>query len=485
MDLPRDLIYAVRGLGRSPGFTATVVLTLGLGIGAATCLFTIVDGFLLRPLPYGDPGRLVRISSVNQSGSGGRSSWADLDDWRSQASTLASVAGYWPMRATLRDPAGATSISLAMVTPGFFGVFGSAAIQGRFCDAPQEAVISAALWHGSFHGASDIVGRAVLMGGKVYTVVGVLAPQFRYPGLTDVWVPLSGYDSDDRLADRGGRYLAIVGRMKADIQLTQVQANFDTLARQLATRYPATNREIHQRVIPLRDAEVGDLRPYLLLVLLVSGALLAIGCGNVANLLLARSLDRTHEVAVRLSLGATRARIARQFLIEGTVLAWMGWIAGMIVAQGGVVLFDQLPIPKPAWLTLGVDLRVLGFSLALSLVASLVFSLVPVLRAWRVMPAWSVQGQVGSRGGRSATRLGDAIVAMQLAVTLVLVVAGGLLVRTMRNLGTVDPGFYSERLVIAGVAPDESGDRSPSMRTAYIDRVELALRISQAWTLWA
>src|SRR5262249_24324165 len=227
--------------------------------------------------------------------------------------------------------------------------------------------------------------------------------------------------------------------------------------------------------IPLRDAEVGDLRPYLVLVLLVSGALLVIGCGNVANLLLARSLDRTHEVAVRLSLGATRGRIVRQFLVEGTILAGMGWITGMIVAEGGLVMFERLPIPKPSWLRLGIDARVLGGSLALAAIASLVSSLAPVFRAWRITPAWSLRGK-GSGRDRGTGRLGDAIVAMQLALTLVLVIAGGLLARTMLNLGMVDPGFRSVGLVIAGVAPDESDDRKPSARMAYIDRVELALR---------
>lgn len=484
-----DLNYALRRSATRPGFAAAVVFTLSVGIGSSTALFSLVNAVLLRPFPYEEPDRIVRVVSVATKQQTSRpNSLPDLEDWRTQNATFVDLAACWPMRTTLVGREAAQSVIVTLTTPELFRVFGTKPILGRTFlpeeDRPggdvQRAVLSFEFWKTKLGGDPNVLGRAVMLQGTSYTVIGIMPQQFRYPGRTDLWVPIATFRADDRLKSRGGRYVLVIGRLKAGVSVSQAQADLDTISARLAKEYPNTDKDIRPHLITLRGDEAGDIRPYLLLLLGVVGIVLLICCGNVANLLLTRAVSRRREIAIRLALGAQRSRLIQQMLLEAVVLSVLGGILGLVLAYWAVrALPNLVPVPLPVWIRIDMDWVVLAFSILLSLATSLLFGLAPALQSSRAELTDYLHESARSSPGSASSRFRNGIVVAEVALAAVLLNGAGLLERTFFNLQSTDPGFSTERLVIANVVPDRPTPSRDAVTayTSYFRRVMEVLRV--------
>ena len=487
--LLQDLKFGLRMLAKNPGFTAVAVLTLALGIGANTAIFILANAVLLRPFPYNRADRIVRVVSVEiKSQTSGRSSLPDLEDWRNQSATFTDLAACWPMRTTLAGAEAVQSVTVALTTPELFQVFGVKPIMGRaFLPEKnssgrdvQRAVISYDLWQTRFGRDAKILDRSVMLQGTSYRVVGVMPKEFRYPGRTDVWVPIASFRSDDRLKSRGGRFVLVVGRLKDGVSVSLAHADLATISARLAKEYPNTNRDISSRVMTLRDDEVGNVRPYLVLLLVVVSFVLLICCGNVANLFLARAASRRLDNAVRLVLGARRRQLIRQLIVEALGLSLFSGMLGLVLAYGVIRSFPKLvPVPLPVWIKINMDRVAMAFTVFLSLLTSLLVGLVPALQSSKAALIDHLrEGAIASPGAASG-RFRDAIVVAEIALALMLLNGAGPLGKTFLNLQWTDPGFRTDRLVIATVVPDRPlPTRDATVgHTSYFHRALEALRV--------
>jgi putative ABC transport system permease protein len=450
----RDLRHATRQLVRAPGFSAVVILTLGLGIGATTALFTLVDAVLLRPLALPRPDRIVTLWNVPWKG-GPRSkvSGPDHRDLAGASRSLARTATYRTGGTeAVAIGAGAENVVAAAVSGDLFELLGVSPRAGRgFSDDEREAggvaVIGDDLLRRSFGGdAARAIGATLKMVGRPFTIVGVMPPGFGFPDRTEVWIPVDTTFAAS--SSRGSHNYFVLGRLRDGVSLAQAQAEVDGIAGRLALQYPDTNSHSRMEVIPLHQVMVSEYRATLWLVLGAVGLVLLIACANVANLLLARGARRGHEIAVRATLGAGRARIVRQLLAESLLLAVAGGLAGVLAAHWGTdALVALSPRGMPGLERVAVDGRALLFAATVSLAVCLLIGLLPALQATRLdlRAALQVSGR-GIAGGRG--RLRGALVITQLAVSLVLLVGAGLLLRSLRQLAAVDPGYRAENLLV-------------------------------------
>ena len=454
----RDLRYSARMLIKSPGFTAVAVLALALGIGANTAIFSVVNSVLLRPLPYSDPGRLMQLweASARKGRSEIPASYPNFADWRDQNQVFEGVVAYSDWTFNLTGPGEPERIRSAIVSPAFFSVLGIKPIRGRvFLSGEDErgkdlvAVISESLWQRRFDSDPNIVGRSLNLDDKSFTVVGVIARGVQAPVLSDeieLWAPIShGFG----FTNRYGHYLNVIGRLKPDTTPQQAQADMNTIASRLEQQYPESNKERGVRVVSLGEQIVGNFRTSLLVMLGAVVFVLLIGAANVANMLLARAAARQKEMAIRTALGAGRWRIVRQLLTESMLLSLISGSLGLLVALWGINLLVALsPGDLPRVKEVTIDLRVLGFTLAVSLLTGILFGLLPALQASR--PNLNERLKAG---GRSATsdinrqRLRGFLVIAEIALSLVLLVGAGLLIRSFLRLQAVNPGFNSKNVL--------------------------------------
>lgn len=448
----RDLRYSVRMLIKSPGFTVVAILALTLGIGANTAIFSVVNSVLLRPLPYSDPGRLMQLWEVSarKGLSEMPASYPNFADWRDQNHVFEQVVAYSDWTFNLTGAGEPERIRSAIVSPAFFSALGIKPVRGRvFLSGEDErgkdmvAVISEGLWQRRFDSDPNIVGRSVNLDDKSFTVVGVIARGVQAPLLSDeieLWAPVShGFG----FTDRDGHYLNVIARLKPHTTPQQAQADMNTIASRLEQQYPESNKERGVRVVSLGEQIVGNLRTSLLVMLGAVVFVLLIGAANVANMLLARAAARQKEMAIRTALGAGRWRIVRQLLTESMLLSLVSGTLGLLVAIWGIDLLVALgPADLPRVKEVTIDLRVLGFTLAVSLLTGILFGLLPALQASR--PDLNERLKAGGRSATSGInrqRLRGFLVIAEIALSLVLLVGAGLLIRSFLRLQAVNPGF--------------------------------------------
>jgi predicted permease len=458
--LVEDVGYGLRMLRKSPGFTAVAVLTLALGIGANTALFSVVNGVLLNPLPYPDSGQVVTVASWFPGYGEGSSSYPGFLDWARLNHTFSSLAAYRQDSFNLTGEGGAERVSAMEISASFFPLLRVNPIVGRdfsFAEdqwgGPPAVILSGGFWRTKFGSSPHILGKTLNLDGADYTVVGVIPENFYFCcetlkfRLSDVYVPIGAWKNPwmrDRRVTPGVR---AVGRMKQGVTLAQASADMDGVARSLAAAYPDIDKDAGIVVTPLKEAMVHDIRPYLLVLLAAVGFVLLIACVNVANLLLARATGRGREFAIRAALGASQSRVVRQLLTESVLLAMAGGALGLLLASWGTLAaLAALPSALPRANDLRLDPRVLLFTAAISLFSGILFGLAPAIRTSRPdLHETLTEGGRGASGMRYRTQ--NIFVVVEMALAVVLLTGTGLTIRTLVNLWSVDPGFDSHNVL--------------------------------------
>lgn len=460
--LRRDVRYALRQLKKAPGFTAVVIVTLALGIGANTTVFSVVDAVLLRPLPYAQPQRLVEVQSRESNGiyEGSAVSYPDFFDWRAQNHSFTQLVSYQGESGTLTGVQRAVHLDGEAVAWGLLPVLGVAPEIGHGFRPEEEkagarvVLISHTLWASQFASDRAVVGRTLHLSGQAYTIVGVMPSSFRFPvnaPKNDYWTTLA-VDNDGTprsvTANRGSHSLNVLGRLKPGITVAQADADMRAIAARLAKQYPDTNTQHNSaRVQSELTVLLGDTRPLLLLIMGAVALVLLIACGNVGNLLLARTRQREREMAMRSALGASRARIVRQLLVESVALGLLGGAAGCALAFAATpavlrLIGDSVPRAADA----GVSLPVLAFAFAVSLASGILFGLLPACTsARRDLLTPLKEGGRGDTGGRH--RLGPVVIVGQVALGIVLTAGAGLLVTSFLHLAHSSEGFNPDHVL--------------------------------------
>ncbi|MGB2671582.1 MAG: ABC transporter permease [Candidatus Acidiferrum sp.] len=446
----QDLRYGLRMLAKSPGFTAIAILTLALGIGANTALFSVVNGVLLNPLAYPQSGQLVKIYGVTPGFDLASISYLNFLDWQRETRTFSSMAIYRNEDYNLVGTGEiAERVTGYMISADFFSTLGTAPILGRsfrtdddHVGAAPVVILGGGFWKRKFGASLDIIGKPIVLNGTSYTIVGVIPPGFTFYGQDrDVYTPV-GQWNDPIFHDRGVDVSSHgIGRLKAGVTLAEAKAEMDGIAQNLAAAYPVADKNVGIKLVSMKEDMVGNVQPFLIVLLAAVGFLLLIACANVANLLLARSMGRSREFAIRAALGANSMRVIRQLLTESMVLAGLGGALGLLLAFWGTkAVLGTLPGALPRANEVSLDSRVLLFTLALSLFAGIIFGLAPALKTARVnLEEILKESGRGSSGARQ--RLQGVFVAVEVAMALVLLVGAGLMVRSLAALWRVDPGF--------------------------------------------
>jgi len=482
-DLFQDFRYALRTLRQRPGFAAVAILTLALGSGATTIMFTVINGVLLKPLAYPEADQLVTLHGKTEKyGEQWGFSYPEFHDYQSTSRTLRSVAAWTYGGGTVTKPGEAEYLFGRHISSGLFSVLGVPLVAGR-AFLPQEdqpgaapvAVLGYGLWQRRFGGSPETIGQQIVVDGKPYTIVGIAPAELRLDGEADIYTPL-GQSTEPRMQNRGAFFIHVLGRLQPNVTLQQAQTELSVIARQLATQYPEDNQGRYMLAHPLSQEVVGDVRPTLWLLLGAVSLVLLIACVNVASLLLARAVSRRRELAMRVALGASRGRLVRQCLTESSVLGISGGALGILLAFVGIHPFVSLwPGSLPRAEDVQLDWRVLLFALGVSLLSSFLFGLAPALRAPRELER-SLRGGARSLVGNTR-RLHSGFVVAEVALAVVLLVSAGILGRTLLRLSSLDPGFNTQNVLSAHVALSPAVLQSPAKaRAAWEDVLDRARR---------
>jgi putative ABC transport system permease protein len=463
----KDIRYGVRGLLKHPGFTGLVVITLALGIGASTAIFSVVNSVVLRHLPYRTAERIVAIQEHDPNGKRGQSTSANFYDWRQQNTVFEHLSAIKITTTNLALSDHAERIDLAQTNADFFDIFGSTPQYGRlFIPQDEQAghepvvVMSHALWQRRFGSDPSLVGKSITLDGRNYNVVGIAPPGFQYPDKTELWLPPLRlvpelYPDQDVTQTRRMGYLTVVALLKPGVSLQQAAGEMETITARLRQQYPDSNNKRFNRVVSLHQHLVGDTNKLLWLLLGAVTFVLLIGCANVANLLLASGASRQKEIAIRVSLGASRWRVIRQLFTESMLLALIGGVVGLLIAFWGVAAITKLlPTDFPRLDEIQIDLRVLGFTFVASMLTGILFGLVPALQVSRsdIQEAIRETGR-GASGSRRQSRFRQALIVVEVALSVVLLAGAGLLFRSFLRLQSVDAGFVSQQVLTARLTP--------------------------------
>jgi predicted permease len=484
-DLLQDFRYALRTLRQRPGFAVVTLSTLALGIGATTVMFTVINGVLLKPLSYPEPERLVTLHGQTEKyGDQWGVSYPNFLDCKRTSRSLAPMAAWTYGGGTMSEPGDAEYVNGRQISSELFSVFGIPLARGRTFlpeedrpGAPPVAVISYGLWQRRYNGSPSAIGKPLVFDGKPYTVAGIAPAGFQLDGEADVFTPL-GQSTDLRMQNRAAYFIHVMARLLPGVTLAQAQAELAIISRHLAEQFPETNAGRGFQAQPLRQELVGDVRSTLWLLLGAVALVLLIACVNVASLLLARAVSRERELAMRVALGAGRGRLVRQCLAESAVLGLLGGALGVLLAAIGIrpfVLFWPGSLPRAEEVRL--DWHVLLFALAASLASGLLFGLAPALRA----PTRKLE-QTLRAGARTVTgssrHLHSGFVMSEIALAVVLLVAAGILGRTVLRLSSLDPGIDTHNALVARVALSPGVLQNPrQIRTAWQDVLDRSRRV--------
>jgi putative ABC transport system permease protein len=484
-NLIHDLRYALRMLIQKPAFAVVVVLALALGIGANTAIFSVVNSILLRPLPYREPSRLVMVWMNNKRMNVDQDihSYANYLDYRDQNQVFESLAAYSGVSLNLVGVGEPERIIGSSATANLFDVLGVDPLMGRVFTPDEEqigqhrvAVLSYGLWQRRFGKDPNIIGQQILLSDVNRTVIGIMPPSFKYPHKdADIWVPLALDENQKRSRGSFGYYS--IGRLKPGVSIEQARAEMGSIASSLENQYPDQLEGFGVNLVPLHEQVTGKVRPALLVLLGTVAFVLLIACANVANLLLARAAGREREIAIRTALGASRTRLIRQLLTESALMGVAGGVVGLLVAKWGLsALIALSPEDIPRLDQIGIDGRVLGFTLLISLATGLVFGLVPALQASKPDLNESLK-----ESGRSSTagverrRVRSTLVVLEVALSLILLIGAGLMIKSFSRLQKVDLGFNPDRLVSMNIQLSRTkyqGPQSAAFFRQLIERVE-------------
>jgi predicted permease len=484
--LVQDVRVGLRMLRKNPGFTAVAVLTMALGIGANTAIFSVVYAVLLKPLPYTNPQQLFTAFQANKQQGIEETgcSYLNYEDWRAQNHVFSELGGVLAHQLTLTGRGDPTIVNVSVVTPEFFALLDAKPLVGRIFlpedgkqGAPPAAILSEDLWRRRFGADPKITGSPIELDKRLYTIIGVIPSDFRTPFFNtrqEVWVPLVQDPLFSTFMPRRGVHgIPVIVRLKPGVSVAQAQTEMDAISERLAREFPAENKGWTVRLVPLQKEITGDVRTPLLVLLCAVGLVLLIACANIANLLLARATSRSKEIAVRTALGARRARIVRQLLSESAVLGLLGGGVGIALAVWGVHALGSL-VPKSLLQgnAIRVDNQVLGFAVLLSLIAGIAFGLVPAIFAANP----DVQNSLREGGGRSGEsrnrrRARSFMAVAEISLAMVLLVTAGLLLRSFAKLISVSPGFEPQNIVKADISLPQFKYSTPQQWTAFSEEL--------------
>jgi putative ABC transport system permease protein len=454
--IKRDVVYAFRTLARRPGFAAVALLTIALGIGINTAIFSIINAVLLRPLPFRDPDRIVSLFTVLKEQGGERDIFSPPNflDLQARTRSLDSASALLEFGFDLTNPQSEPeAIPAARVSSEFFRVLGVKPFLGRTFSKDEDrpgnervVVLSYRFWREHFGSNPGIVGHTISLNEKPYTVLGVMPAQFQLPQTAKLWAPIAF--SDEQKTYRGNTTIEAIGRLKPDISLDQAKADLHTVASALEKEYPQYNRAKDITAIPLHEFLVGDTRPVLLMLGAAVGFVLLIACGNLANLLIANASTRTREFAVRTALGASRSRLLRQLMTESLTLSLIGGVIGTLLSLWVLpTLKSMAPAQLPRIAEIGLDWRVLLFTFGISVLTGLLFGLAPALGFSRTNLQQDLKdGQRGTGAGMPKRRFGNAMIVAEVSLVLVLLTGAGLMIRSFLKLTSVNPGFKTDNV---------------------------------------
>jgi putative ABC transport system permease protein len=489
MQLWQDLRYGLRTLAKSPGFTAIAVITLALGIGANTAIFSVVNAVLLRPLPFQEPERLVDIwHTPPQTSFPGipifAVSPANFLDWRARSQAFEGMSAYGYGQYILTGTGHPEAVRMVAATSGFFSILRAEPLLGRVFLAEEEApgrdhevILSYKFWCGRFGGEHNVIGKIIEMNNKTFTIIGVMGPDFEFPVSTDpenrpqMWKPLAW--TDQERAVRDNHNYAVIARIKGGVTLPQARAELDSISKQLALQYPADNKGWGATAIPLHEDLVGDVRPALLMLLGAVALVLLIACANVTNLILAKAMSRRKEIAIRVAMGANRYRLLQQASTETVLMALAGGGLGLIFAHYGVLLIVRfLGQRLPRSTEIGLDGWVFTFALGVSLLTGIAVGL---LSAWRLAKnevSESLKQGLGRTSSDSGgTRTRAILVVSEIALSMMLLIGAGLLIRSLSMLRHVNPGFDPDRVLTLDLTIPSTKFSEGTQQTEYFNRV--------------
>jgi putative ABC transport system permease protein len=476
-ELAQDISYTARSLRKAPGFALVAILTLALGIGANTAIFSVVRGILLRPLPFADPSRIVMVASTSNGGKPyPYASPANIEDWRTMNHSFSSFAAYNGHSAVLTGIGDPENLRGFDIDAGFFDLLGVGPIRGRLIFSPEEAMfggvkavlVRESLWRTRFGGNPAIVGSNLTLDNEQYRVAGIVPDASAWPATGMIWFPLA-FDPSRLAKSRGAVYITTIARLKPGVTYDAAARDMDAVSQRLATEYPDFNKGLGTQLIPLQEFVTGSIKLPLLILLGGVAFVLLIACANVANLLLVRGVARAGELAVRTALGAGRGRLIRQLVTENMVLALAGGSVGFLLAIGGTrLLVASAPQSIPRLDEIHVDGTVLAFTLAIATLTGAVFGLVP---AWRMVKPDIAKtlregGRTGQRGGGQRAR--RALVVAEVALSVMLLAGAGLLIRSFSSLMSVDPGFRTEKTISFALSMPSAKYASPEQHTAFM-----------------
>lgn len=481
--LLQDIRYALRQLIKTPGFTLIALATLALGIGANTAIFSVVNGVLLRPLPFHDPGKLVRVWHVPPAKSfPGMTrfsvSAANYIDWQKQNDVFEQMAIYSYRGFTLTGSGKPERVDACAVSPEFFQTLAVEPMLGRALLPDEEqpgrsnvVVLSYRFWQEHFGSNRAVVGHDITIDGRNFLLAGVMPPNFRFPEFAQMWTPMAWTDTEK--AVRGEHHYVVIARLKPGVGINQAQAEMNTISTRLEQLYPADDKGWGAVVVPLHDDMVSDVRPAMLVLLGAVACVLLIACVNVANLILAKGFSRQKEIAIRTALGASAARILRQVITESVLLSLVGGAVGLAYAPFGVRFIKAFLADKlPQSMDVGLDLRVLLFTAAISLLTGVLSGILPALRLARKNVSQTLKQGLG-RTDTDATghRTRNALVVSEVALSLVLLIGAGLLIRSFQRLHGVNPGFDSHGVLTASIEVAQKKFPEPADQARFFDQV--------------